>query len=435
MNYMDIVRYCRNAVPFSFNEMNTGSIKYFNNIIYVEEFIMKKYMIICVVLAILLWGTCPITAGEIQDEPENLYALSAVLMDADSGRVLFEKNGDEMRAMASTTKIMTCILALENAPGDDYVMVSSTAAAQPDVQLGIEAGEQYYLEDLLYAMMLSSYNDVAVAIAEHIGGTVGGFAEMMNEKARELGCTNTHFITPNGLDARDSEGPHRTTAKELAILMKYALNNQMFQAIAQKREFTFSDITKKKTYTAYNTNALFDMTEGVIAGKTGFTGDAGYCYVCAVERGEKTFIVSLLGCGWPGNKNYKWKDTMKLLEYADENYDYEKIWSEPVMKEIIVENAVDETGLKGNVVLKGEYVISEQLKSKKVLIKDGEFVECKMSIPETIKAPVTENMKLGNISFYLNGDCLMEIPIRAERSIGKFDLYCCIEKVFHDYFG
>ena len=414
---------------------------------------MKKYLMVCVILAILFWGAAPVLARsvenidgemyiqeeellmEVSSEPDDLYALSAVLMDGDSGRVLYEKNGDEMRAMASTTKIMTCILALENAPGDDYVAVSSTAAAQPDVQLGIEAGEQYYLEDLLYALMLGSHNDVAVAIAEHIGGTVGGFAEMMNEKAREIGCKNTHFITPNGLDARDSKGPHRTTAKELAMIMRYAAENRMFQSIMQKREFHFSEITGKKTYTVYNTNALLDMTEGVIAGKTGFTGDAGYCYVCAVKRGDKTFIVSLLGCGWPGNKDYKWKDTLKLLKYGDENFYYENIWSEPNLGEITVENAVDETGLKGQVKLSGNFAISESLKSKKVLIKNGESVKLKISMPTSISAPVMENMQLGTVSFSLNNECLMEIPIRAEKSIGDFNLYCCIEKVFHDYFG
>ena len=392
---------------------------------------MRKYLMVCVILAVLFWGTVPVIA----DEPESLYALSAVLMDADSGRVLYEKNGDEMRAMASTTKIMTCILALENAPGDDYVRVSSTAAAQPDVQLGIEPGEQYYLEDLLYSLMLGSHNDVAVAIAEHIGGTVGGFAEMMNEKAKKIGCKNTHFVTPNGLDARDSKGQHRTTAKELAMIMRYALDNEMFRAIMQKREFYFSEITGKKKYTVYNTNALLDMTEGVIAGKTGFTGDAGYCYVCAVERGDKTFIVALLGCGWPGNKTYKWEDTLKLLKYGDENFYFENIWSEPEIPNVVVKNAVDETGLKGEMALDGIFTISKPLKSKKVLIKNGESIQCNVSIPLTVNAPVNKNTKLGTVTFSLNGECLMEIPVRAEKSIGEFDLYCCVEKVFHDYFG
>lgn len=129
------------------------------------------------------------------DGPGNLYALSAVLMDGDSGRVLYEKEGYTARPNASTTKVMTCILALEKGSGDDYVMVSENAASQPEVKLNLKEGEQYYLEDLLYSLMLKSHNDTAVAIAEHIGGSVEGFAKMMNAKAKEIGCTNTHFVT------------------------------------------------------------------------------------------------------------------------------------------------------------------------------------------------------------------------------------------------
>lgn len=162
----------------------------------------------------------PVSGGN----PGSLYSLSAVLMDGLSGRILYEKGGDTPRANASTTKVLTCILALENGAGDDYVMVSSKAAAQPDVQLGLEEGEQYYLEDLLYSLMLMSHNDTAVAIAEHIGGSVEGFAEMMNKKAEEIGCTDTYFITPNGLDAEDENGKHHTTARDLALIMRYAIN-------------------------------------------------------------------------------------------------------------------------------------------------------------------------------------------------------------------
>ncbi len=129
-----------------------------------------------------------------------LHAIGAALMDADSGRVLYEKKGNEPLPMASTTKIMTCIIALEKGNLEDVVTVSKYASTMPDVQLRINEGEQYILKDLLYSLMLESHNDVAVAIAEHIGGSVQGFAKMMNDKAKEIGCKNTHFVTPNGLD-------------------------------------------------------------------------------------------------------------------------------------------------------------------------------------------------------------------------------------------
>ena len=152
---------------------------------------------------------------EIPSELRQLYAQSAVLMDADSGRVLFEKNGYEQKPMASTTKIMTLIVTLENANLDEIVTVSQYAAGMPDVQLGIRKDEQYRLGDLLYSLMLESHNDSAVAIAEHVGGSVEGFAEMMNAKARDIGCFNTYYITPNGLDATDEDGTHSTTAAEI----------------------------------------------------------------------------------------------------------------------------------------------------------------------------------------------------------------------------
>ena len=255
---------------------------------------MRKIRISAVSLltAFLLLANVRVTAAEM-----NLYSMAAVLMDAGTGRMLYEKDGEVPRPNASTTKVMTCILALENAPGDDYVQVSANAASQPDVQLGICEGEQYYLEDLLYSLMLKSHNDTAVAIAEHIGGSVEGFAKMMNRKAEEIGCTDTYFITPNGLDAEDENGIHHTTARDLACMMKYAIQNETFLRITQTRDYQFSDILGKRQFQVHNSNALLDMMDGVLSGKTGFTGNAGYCYVCACDVGGKRLIVSLLGCG------------------------------------------------------------------------------------------------------------------------------------------
>lgn len=137
---------------------------------------------------------CQIFPVKAADD-ENLYALSAVLMDGETGRVLYGKEAYKGRPNASTTKVMTCILALELAKGDDYVQVSGNAASQPQTRLGMREGQQFYLEDLLYSLMLKSHNDSAVAIAEHIGGSVEGFAEKMNEKAKELGCKDTFCYT------------------------------------------------------------------------------------------------------------------------------------------------------------------------------------------------------------------------------------------------
>lgn len=368
-------------------------------------------------------------------EPENLYALSAVLMDADSGRVLYEKDGETPRPMASTTKVMTCILALENAPGDDYVSVSANAAAQPDVQLNMQEGEQYYLEDLLYSLMLKSHNDSAVAVAEHIGGSVEGFAEMMNKKAEELGCTDTHFITPNGLDAEDSGGVHHTTAADLARIMRYAIKNKTFLKITQTRDYSFSDISKKRQFSIHNANALLDMTDGVLSGKTGFTGNAGYCYVCACKKEDKTFIISLLGCGWPNHKTYKWKDTLALLKYGTDNFEYQTFYREPVLKSVEVSDAADLGQPLGSMVfLKGSCTVSEKEKHRKILLKKGESVTCRVTMPETMEAPVKKGEQIGKVTYLLGEKELCSYPVTAEKSIEKISYPWCVERVFHSFF-
>ena len=169
----------------------------------------KKQIIYMTGTILLLLGNIrlPVQAEEAPEEPEDLYARSAVLMDADSGRVLFGKEEKTVRPMASTTKIMTCILVLES-DMEEICTASDHAALQPQVRLGVKEGEQYFTEDLLYSLMLESHNDSAVVLAENQAGTVEAFADQMNKKAKEIGCKNTHFVTPNGLDGKDEEDIH-----------------------------------------------------------------------------------------------------------------------------------------------------------------------------------------------------------------------------------
>ena len=369
------------------------------------------------------------------EEPSELHALSAVLMDGDSGRVLYEKDGKTPLANASTTKVLTCIVALESSPGDDYVQVSQNAASQPEVRLGLQKGEQYYLEDLLYSLMLKSHNDTAVAIAEHCGGTVEGFARMLNRKAKQIGCKDTYFITPNGLDAQDENGKHHTTAEDLALIMRYAIKNKTFLHISQTRDYTFSEITGKRTFSVHNANALLDMMDGVLAGKTGYTSQAGYCYVCAWEEEGKTFVVSLLGCGWPNHKTYKWSDTKKLLSYGAYNYDYETYWQEPHTSKILVTDGVENMQNIGEkVYLRGKCSVTSEDREKEILLKKGEAVTCKTEIPQKVSAPVLKGEKLGRIAYYLDGKLIASYPVYSERSVEKISFKWYTEKVFHDFF-
>lgn len=239
--------------------------------------------------------------AEASAPPTELYAQSAVLMDGDSGRVLFEKNGEEQRPMASTTKILTCILVLENAGLAEVACVSAKAAAQPQVRLGVREGEQYQIKDLLLSLMLESHNDAAVILAEHVGKSLEGFAHMMNQKAAEIGCEKYHFVTPNGLDGEDAGGQHSITAGDLAKIMRYCIRlspkREEFLAVTRTDSHSFTDVEGKRSFSCVNHNAFLGMMEGALSGKTGFTGKAGYCYVGALQRGEKTFIVVLLACG------------------------------------------------------------------------------------------------------------------------------------------
>ena len=371
----------------------------------------------------------------VAEEPAELYALSAVLMDGESGRVLYEKDGERPLANASTTKVLTCIVALENSSGDDYVQVSQNAASQPEVKLGLQKGEQYYLEDLLYSLMLKSHNDTAVAIAEHCGGSVEGFARMLNRKAKQIGCKDTYFITPNGLDAEDENGKHHTTAKDLALIMRYAVKNETFLHIAQTRDYTFSEITGKRTFSVHNANAFLDMRDGVLAGKTGYTSQAGYCYVCAWEKEGKTFIVSLLGCGWPNHKTYKWSDTEKLLDFGDYNYEYETYWKEPQTGKILVTDGVEDgQDIGTKIYLRGKCSLTAYDREKEVLLKKGETVTCKIEIPQKVSAPVLKGEKLGRIAYYLDGKLIDFYPVYAEKSVEKISFKWYTEKVFHDFF-
>ena len=406
---------------------------------------MSKRCTAAVVLMTAVLIICQIFPVKAADD-ENLYALSAVLMDGENGRVLYGKEAYKGRPNASTTKVMTCILALELAKGDDYVQVSENAASQPQTRLGMREGQQFYLEDLLYSLMLKSHNDSAVAIAEHIGGSVEGFAEKMNEKAKELGCKDTHFVTPNGLDGEDEGGIHHTTARDLALIMAYAIKNATFVHITQTRDYTFTDISGKKHYSVHNTNAFLDMETGVISGKTGFTGNAGYCYVCAVRQDERLFIVALLGCGWPGNKNYKWSDTKKLLSYGRENYQYMMLPELPQLPEIPVTEAApgkedpypqksDRSGYPPKqVMLKIHAVLSEKDREKRYLLKKTETITWETELPDKLPAPIQKNQKISTLHAKLNGKELLSCLVTADDKIDRITYKWYVDKVFKDYF-
>ncbi len=396
---------------------------------------MKRFL--AVLMCVCLCVVHTVYAENIE-EPRNLYAQAAVLMDAESGRILFEKNGQEVLAMASTTKIMTCILALEKGNLEDVVKSSELAASQPKVHLGMKAGEEFKLKDLLYSLMLESHNDSAVAIAENVGGSVEGFAKLMNAKAKELGCKNTYFITPNGLDETDEIGMHATTASDLARIMSYCImqspKREEFLSITSMQSHSFDNLEGSRTFSCSNHNSFLGMMEGAISGKTGFTGKAGYCYVGALERDGRTFVVALLACGWPNNKNYKWKDTVKLMEYALDNYTYRDLDRDVELPRVVVEGGVPESDrLFDEAHVKLEVDYGNEI--AQYLLRRDESVKSALVMKEDLIAPLEKGQEVGKVVYYLDGEEIIGYPVVVVEDVGRRDVSWIFDKILQMYLG
>lgn len=356
---------------------------------------------ICCTLFILIQNPAAAAETGQQEEKEklSLNARAAVLMDADSGRILYGKNETMVFPMASTTKIMTLIVALEHNEPDQIVMASAGASAMPEVRLGVHEGERYRMEDLYYAMMLESFNDAAMMIAEGTVGSVENFAELMNEKAISLGCTQTYFITPNGLDAADEKGVHSSTAEDMAKIMRYAIDNEYFLKITQTADYSFTDCDRKRSFEVHNKNVLLTMMDGVLSGKTGYTADAGYCYVCAVKKDDRTFIAALLGSGWPPHKGYKWSDVQTLLDYGDKNYRYQTI---------DISKGVPDRQVH---VMNGEQdfaTVRAKQTNYRFLLSSKDKVHVESVLPGQLEAPVEAGQSVGSIRIFVNGDLTAE---------------------------
>lgn len=423
----------------------------------VSHFIASACLFVFILFAyvyapVSIWANTKKAGADLKET--ELYARSAVLMDADNGRVLFGKDDSQVMPMASTTKIMTCILTLENASLDDVVMVSAYAATMPDVQLNISQGETYRLEDLVYSLMLESHNDSAVAIAEHVGGSVEGFAQMMNEKAVSIGCTDTFFITPNGLDAScevtNPDGTsiskvHATTATDLAHILSYCIKQspkkEEFLAITRAASHSFHNLKQAKdgsviqgerSFSVVNHNAFLHMMEGALTGKTGFTGNAGYCYVGALESDGRTFVIALLACGWPGNKTWKWKDARKLFQYGIDNYKKVDITNydyEP--NPIPVENGA---GTDRLVKTKMQLPLIVGKKEQNMLLSSHDKVKICAELPKTIQAPIAAGRQVGTLDYYVNGELISQMPITSAQSIRARTMAWYFKLVLSRYF-
>lgn len=417
-----------------------------------------------VLFLVITIGTVTTSAEESEGElkgPGQLYATSAVLLDADSGRVLYGKNAEEPMAMASTTKIMTCILVLENGSMEDTVSVSAYAATSPKVKLSVRKGEHYLVKDLLYSLMLESHNDSAVVLAEYIGKqylskdlagketsdytteesrqAVAAFARLMNQKAEEIGCRDTWFITPNGLDASEESRGHHTTATELAMIMSYCIKGspqrECFLEITRTSCHSF--YANARSFTCNNHNAFLTMMEGALSGKTGFTNKAGYCYVGALESEGRTFVVALLACGWPSHKSYKWSDARELMKYGQEHYFYRNLTegAEGTVAEQLADILVKEG--QSSVLGSPVYALTAKAEAarglERMLLREEEKVRVQLKKVKELEAPVEAGTIVGYVTYSVQDVIYRVEEIVVTNTVERITPGWCLEQVFRRF--
>lgn len=332
--------------------------------------------------------------------PSTTYAVlqnaeSCVVINADTRQVIYEDNKDKMLGMASTTKIMTAILALENKNTNDLVTVSYNAQNQEGSSIYLRANEKISIENLLYGLMLNSGNDAAVAIAEGVSGDVENFVQMMNDKAREIGCENTHFENPSGLSGKE----HYSTAYDMSLIMAYAMENEEFKKIASTKEY---QIKGENTITYLkNHNKLLWKMKDFVAGKTGYTKKDGRCLVSFCERDGINLICVTL------NDKTDWEDHQNL---------YDKGFSRIEEVEVLEKNQILATKtIKGKKInlLSGENVLLPLLEGNK------KGITCQIFLDDNINDEISQGMKIGVGKILINDFEIKSFDIISGQSVDK----------------
>lgn len=358
------------------------------------------------------------TSKNTTGDPQ-LNARIGLIFDRASKTTLYEKNGQKQVPMASTTKIMTSIVVLENADLTDVVTIDKKAAGTGGSRLGLKTNDKITVHDLLYGLMLKSGNDAAVALAIHVGGSVQEFANMMNKTAKELGLINSHFVTPHGLD----EKQHYTTAYELAYMADYALKIPKFKEIVSTKTYTVTINNQPKVIS--NTNELLGNLDGVYGIKTGFTNGAGRCLVTSCKRGNLDIITVVLGAD---TKKIRTQDSIKLIEYAYKNYQiiniedivkeqFEK-WKQLNERRIYINKAKQE----------GIQLELEEMQNKMRAVKNTEIDNVTIEINSLyyLEAPVAKKEIIGNVKIKIKDKTIGELVIQNKNEIEK--------KTVKDYF-
>lgn len=380
--------------------------------------ILKKRIKIFIVLFVIfniLFNK--INGTTINKDFLNLDSQAAVVIDFDTGRVLYDKNSNEKRPMASLTKIMTSIMLVENCDLDELIEVPQAATYIGGSTVGLKKGDKVTARSLLYGMLLPSGNDCAYTVGIHIGGTIENFAKMMTQKAKSLGITDTSFSNPHGLDNEN----HYTSAKSMALISRYALKNKTINEVVNTKTATinFGSFTK----TLNNTNALlrtYNKADGV---KTGFTNGANRCLVASATDNDRRYIAVILGAQ---TTQIRFNEAKEILEYCFENYKTTDI-SEYLKFYINIP------------IVKGTCKYYERLFNDTMSIpltkEEYDKIYVIQNIPENITAPLTVGTKIGNIKVILDNEILYEKNIYLDQNIYKKGIIDYFSESFKDMFS
>lgn len=355
-------------------------------------------------------------ASSVNKQFIDVNVPAAVVMDFESGRILYDKNGDEKRPMASLTKIMTSIMLVENCDLDEMIEVPAKATWIGGSTVGLKKGDMVSARSLLYGMLLPSGNDCAYTVAIHIGGTIENFANMMTEKAIKIGAKDTSFANPHGLDNEN----HYTTAKSLAIITRYALNNKYINEVVNTKSATINFGSFSKLLT--NTNALLKTYEKADGVKTGFTNGANRCLVASATDDNRRFIAVVLGAD---TTNIRFLAAKELLEKSFERYKLMDISD-------YLKHYINIPVIKGN-ISNYERTFLDNL-SIPLTSEEYEDIYVKQDIIEKIDAPMNAGTKLGNIKVMLEDEILYEKDIYLDENIKKKDMLDYIKEGIKNIF-
>ena len=334
-----------------------------------------------------------------------LNSKNAILYDNTYNQILYEKNAYQKVPNASTTKVLTAIVAYENGNLKDVVTVSKNAALIGGSGINLRIGDEITLEDLIKGLLVHSGNDAAIAIAEHIGENVENFCEMMNKKAKEMGLTNTNFVTPHGLDREN----HYSTAYDLVKMSEYLLNIEFLADIVKEKSVTLK--INNQSRIIGTTNEMLSFYEGANGVKTGFTGDAGRCLITSAKRDGRQLISVVLGCG---TKKQRTEDSVKLLNFGFEKYEIIDI-CEKMQKEFEIKVEKGKSDVY-KILLEGEILmpIEKELKDK---------ITYKYQTKTNLKAPLFAGENIGEIEIYVSNELIKKINIKLPKSIEKKEIW------------